>query len=511
MNKRYGSERIKKSLTHFILGKGVSAISGLGASLLVIRVLSIESFAAYSVLVALVDVIEAFSGLGFGHAIVRYVPELYTKHFQKSLGRFVFWALVLRTGSLALLTLVVYVFSAKLAPMVGLGDALVGFKVFLFVVVLRSTAQLSSIILESTLHQGAAQFGFSLSAMTRLIGMSVLLYHHQSALVDVIWVEVIADGLSLLAMLFSINRVVSLKNKDKQNPEDDGLWFRKHRKQVINFGLSGYATHLSISAYGGSTNRLVGGGLLSVGAMATFGFAQSLYEYVKRYMPAQLLIGLIRPIVVSRYCEKGDFSAPASLCANILQINILLIMGGIALLVVGGGDVLGLISGGKYSVGAVPVLVMLLVMLLLDTQRQLLEVLAVTIERYDHLIPSYILLSASVGIAVFLVPTFGAVAFPAANALALIATNIWIQHKISKDTKFCIKHDWVAIFKVMVVCEITLLVGDGTKYLGLPWYYALLLSTITYSILAFLLCGNIVRAFVKDLTGGSKAPTVDMV
>ncbi|MEQ1558601.1 MAG: oligosaccharide flippase family protein [Methyloglobulus sp.] len=506
MTKRYGSERIKKGLTHFMLGKGVSAITGLGASLLVIRVLSIESFAAYSVLVALVDVIETVSGLGFGHALVRYVPELYSKHFQKSLGRFVFGSLALRTGFLMLMTLVVYAFSAQLAPLVGLSDALVGFKVFLLVVVLRSTAHLSSLILESTLHQGAAQFGFSLSAMTRLIGMCVLLYRHQSALVDVIWVEVIADGLSLLVMLFSISRVVSLKNKDQQNPEDDGFWFRKHSKQVINFALSGYATHLAISAYGGSTNRLIGGSLLTVGAMATFGFAQSLYEYVRRYMPAQLLIGLIRPIVVSRYCEKRDFSAPASLCANILQINILLIAGGIALLVVGGGDVLALISGGKYSVDAVPVLIMLFVVLILDTQRQLLEVLAVTIERYDHLILSYILLSVSVVIAVFLVPTLGAVAFPVANALALLVTNMWIQHKLSKDTKFRIRHDWVAIFKVIVVCEMALLVGDGTKYLGLPWYYALLLSTIIYSTLAFLLCGNMVRNFIKDLTGRSKAP-----
>ncbi|MEQ1558607.1 MAG: hypothetical protein ABL933_06645 [Methyloglobulus sp.] len=64
MTQRYGSERIKRGLTHFMLGKGVSAVAGLGATLLVIRALPIESYAAYSVLIALVDVLETVAGLG---------------------------------------------------------------------------------------------------------------------------------------------------------------------------------------------------------------------------------------------------------------------------------------------------------------------------------------------------------------------------------------------------------------------------------------------------------------
>lgn len=53
MSSRYGSERIGRGLMHFVLGKGVSAVAGVSAMLLVVRELSVESFAAYSVLVVL--------------------------------------------------------------------------------------------------------------------------------------------------------------------------------------------------------------------------------------------------------------------------------------------------------------------------------------------------------------------------------------------------------------------------------------------------------------------------
>ncbi len=90
MSERYGQARIKRGLFNFALGKGVSALAGMAAIVMVIRALSVQSFAAYSVLVALVEIVTAISRLGLAQALLRYaVPELYAKHFQVSLRRFV--------------------------------------------------------------------------------------------------------------------------------------------------------------------------------------------------------------------------------------------------------------------------------------------------------------------------------------------------------------------------------------------------------------------------------------
>ena len=139
MSTRYGKKRIQQSLIYFIMGKGVSAVAGVFVMLLVIRELSVESFAAYSVLVALVEMLSAISGLGLAHVLMRYVPELYSKHYQVSLRNLIYGSLGLRSIVLLLAAFVAYQFAGELAPHVGLGSVISAFKVFLLVVVLRAT------------------------------------------------------------------------------------------------------------------------------------------------------------------------------------------------------------------------------------------------------------------------------------------------------------------------------------------------------------------------------------
>lgn len=503
MSARYSGERIKRGLVHFVLGKGVSAIAGIFAMLLVIRELSVDSFAAYSVLVALVETLTAISGLGLVHALLRYVPELYSKHYQVSLRNFVYGAVAVRTAVLLLAVVIAYMFADKLAPYIGLGNVIPAFQVFLLVVLLRSTTHFMSMILESTLHQGLVQLGFTIATLARCIGMFYLLQRGEVQLIDVIWVEAISDVTSFLVMLVGVARVLASDATENVESDDDGSWLRLNLKQIAKFSLAGYMQHLAITPYGGHTNRLVGGAMLNVGAMAAYGFAQSLYEYVKRYMPAQLLAGLIRPVVVARYCEHRDFSVAARLCEQILQINILLIVGMFALLMVGGGDALHAISAGKYGSEAIFVLVALFVVLLLETQRQQLELLVHTVERYNYLISSNVMLAASVILAIVMLPLLGAVAFPAANAFGLLVANAWVQHQMKSDD-FHFRHDWFATGRILLVCMVAVAAGELAKLAGLAWYLAAMVTVLIYAALAYLASASMVRNFVRELTGQRK-------
>ncbi|MFM9913831.1 MAG: sulfotransferase [Methylophilaceae bacterium] len=502
---RYGADRVKRGLLHFFIGKSTSALAGILAMLLVIRELSVEAFAAYSVLLAFVELLTALAGFGLAHALLRYVPELYAKHYQTSLKQLVIGSVVARTLLLLLFVAIAYLCSGKLAPHVGLEESLAAFKIFLLVVVLRSTAQFLSQILESALHQGSAQLGFSAAAMARLLGMVYLYNQGQVDLVDVIWVEAIGDGLSLLIMAAGVMRVIASSSIPNQGSIDDGSWLRSNLRKIGKFALAGYLQHLAITPYGGHTNRLLGGSMLGASAMAHFGFAQSLYEYVKRYLPAQLLVGLIRPIVVARYSKDRDFSVATVICEQVLQLNILLIGGMLVLLVVGGGDALSAISAGKYGADAFYLVVMLFVVLLLETERQQLELLIQVVGRYQYLIPSNVLLSASVLIAIVLLPTLGAVAFSIANLVGLIVANTWVQQHL-KSVGFIYRHDWYGIFKIVVVFTVSTAFGAVVKFLGLPWYWACLLATTLYSALGYFMCGGVVRTFLAELLGEEAKP-----
>lgn len=499
MTDRYGKERIKRGLLHFVFGKGISSIAGFLVMVLVVRALPIEAFAAYSVLIAFVELLTALSGLGLVHLLIRYVPELYSKYYKTALRQLVSNAVALRTGVLLAVAMTAWLFADELTPIVGLTTQLAAFKVFLLVVVLRSSTHFLALVLESTLHQGLTQAAFSVAALARLTGMTFLLLRGDVQLVDVIWVEAISDGTGLLIVAFGVIRIIGARVVDTRTPKDDCYWLRDNLRELGRFALAGYLQHLAIMPYGGNTNRLVGGHLLSVGALANFGFAQSLYDYVKRYLPAQLLVGLIRPIVVARYCEHRHFADAARICSHVVQINILLIGSAIAILAVGGSEALGWLSAGKYGADAASILAVLFLVLLLETQRQQLDLLVQTAEQYRLLIPSNILLSCSVFVAIGMLPSLGAIAFPLANSLSLLFANAWVQHRMSA-LGYHFHHDWLGSFKTVLVLLFSVLVGLALKKANLPWFLAVPATITIYGVLGFVFCGEMVLTFVHELT-----------
>jgi len=503
MGLRYGRDRVVRGLLHFLLGKGISSIAGFLGIVLVIRLLPVDQFASYSVLVALVETLTAVSGLGLAHALLRYVPELYAQHYQQALRRYVGGSVLLRSGVLLLATLLAFLWSNHLAPLIGLGDEIGPFRLFLLLVFVRSTSQFLSQILESTLHQANAQFAFSLSAVTRLAGMLYLSNGHDVRLLDVIWVEVASDVLGLLVMLYGVLHMLRQGAEGSAIPADDAHWLRRHLRQIGRFALAGYAQHLAILPYGGNTNRLVGGRMLADVAMASYGFAQSLYEYVKRYLPAQLLVGLIRPVVVARYAQQRNFADAARISGKVLQINMLCIGAAFVGLAVGGPEAIKWMSAGKYGTEVAVILLALFVVLLLETQRQQLELLVQTVEIYKVLIPSNIVLAASVLLAVLMLPAWGAVSFPLANIIGLVVANAWVQRRMDAFG-FRFRHDWFTSAQVLAIMAVSTLICLGLKELGMIWYLAALLSGVVYSVLGYFICGEMVRDFVSDLTGSRR-------
>ena len=497
---RYGGERFKRGLWHFGLGKVVSAISGFFAMVLVVRLLSITEFAQYSVLISLVEIFTAFSALGLSHALLRYVPELYAKHYKVALREFVLNAFLIRTGALLLIVGICYLWAKPLAASIGIGNFVLGLKLYLYVVLLRTTTHFLSQVLESTLHQGYTQLAFTLSAVMRLVGMLYLSQTGNAGLIEVIWVEIWSDLLGLVIILAGLVHVIWRVIADTETPLDDKHWLKNNLQQIIHLAKTGYAQHIIGLPFGSNTNRLAGGYLFNNQMMASFGFAQSFYEYIKRYLPAQLLVGLIRPIVVARFSEKKDFSAAAATCQHVVLINMAIISAIFILLAVGGVPILQWISAGKYGVDALWVLVTLMLVLVLETHRLILEMLVQTVERYAILIPSNFILALSILPAILLFRYLGALGFPLMNALALLFCNAWVKRKLALEG-YILKHDMRAIMQLLGLIFILSVVGLTLNTLKLHWVLSTIVVQLLFIVGVWRLFGDIFKAFLADMLG----------
>jgi O-antigen/teichoic acid export membrane protein len=498
MSHRYSAAHLRRSILHFLFGKLASSLAGFAALFVVVHGLAIQEFAQYSTLVGLVDLLAAISSLGLTHAILRFIPELYTHHYRLAIRRFVGTAILARTMSLLLLLVVMAFATPYLAPWIGLaGAAETAFSAFLVVVLLRSTTQFLSQVLESTLSQGISQLAFALSAATRLSGVYFLYVSGPMMLVNVIWVEAIAEGVGLLLLLGGVI-YVAWQRSDTEPPADDASWMKVNLGRIVRFGLNGYLQHMLILPSGGNPNRLLGGHFLAPTAMAGFGFAQSLADYIKRYLPAQMLLGVIRPVIVARYVVSGDFAAAARLSNLNFRVNALLVGYVIAFLPVAGEDLIKLVTGNKYGWESAAILYVLMAVLLLETLRQQLDVLVQAVERYEVMIGANILMSSSVIITVLILPAIGAMAFPLVSALALVGADFLIIRRLGR-LGFHYSIDWRELLRIAQVILIATISGYVMLLVTQDWRVGGATCLIAYTVALARICRQDIRQLITTI------------
>ncbi|MFZ5526157.1 MAG: beta-1,6-N-acetylglucosaminyltransferase [Pseudomonadota bacterium] len=487
---------------NFLLGKFSSSLFGFLAMVFVVRGLSIKEFGQYSILIALVEFGVALAGFGGAQVLLRYVPDLFGRSQKAALDRLVSMVVSLRSLLLLLLLVLVFACSNIIASTVGLGDAIRAFEFFLLIVFFRGTLYLLSQVLESTLHQGWAQFGFSASAIVRLIGVLYLTHTSELTLMHVIWLEAAADALAVIILIFAIAKEgLAGGERNPESTEMGKAWLRENAQAILRFALAGYLQHLAILPYGGHTNRLVGGAILGPVAMAAYGFAQSLYEYIKRYLPAQLLMGAVRPIVLARYDLTKDFGSAASFCSQILQINILMCAVIAVAAGVGGVHAFSALSNGKYGLDALIIFMALLMVLVLETQRQQIDLLVQITRRYQDLIFSNAIISSSIILAAVSVQLVGGVAFPLANLLGLAVAN-WVANRKIEEKSGELHFDWLTTCRILVGAGMAFFLGESAEYLGLHWLAASMLALASYGIYIYINLRDLVLAFWKNAISG---------
>lgn len=477
---RYGRERIRRGLVHFLLGKGISAVAGLAVLLLLVRELPVAEFATYSVLQAFVEVFTALTGFGLTHAALRYVPELYAQHENKVFRGFVLGAAGLRLALLTLACLLAYAASDGLARLFGLADWVGVLQAYLAVVWVRVNGSFLFQLLESTLHQGLGQAAFVMSTLFKLALISWLAFNGALNIESVIWSEVAAETLGLGILFIGVLRVLRAA---KPEPSMQGWseWWTGNARRVTRYGFAGYLQHLAILPYGSAPNRLVAGRFLEVSALAAFGFAQSFADMLRRYLPAQLMAGLIRPVLLARFATTRDFGEVARVLALVFRLNTVLLGAVAAPLLALGSIAVTTISGGKYGADAAWLLLALVGVLVLESYRFLIDLAIQTVERNGLLVTGNLGLAASLAFSIVLIPILGALALPLAAMLGLIASNTWITYRLGKEG-FVYAFGYQDFTRVLLSMFLAALIGSAVQG-TLGWVFGLAMIFITYPLL----------------------------
>lgn len=329
-----------------LISRPLSAVGGLLVLVVLSRLLPTAEYGIYFAVWAIVEILILSSNLGLLHAAYRYVSASEWSdgsiHLQGPVWKLLAWRIVsLLFFSTALLALPPvttmfsdkYLIAAELLPFIAV------------IALAEGLARYLETLFDSMLFQGRSQLTLLSRTLLRLFGLTYFLLSDSLTLKEVIYAELSAAtiGASIgIFLLWNLHRKAS-KKTDRPDAEKISI------ARMTRFALPAYVAQVLGLTYGPDALKLALGTVAGASAIATFGFAYSLAAVAQRYMPANILSGIFRPIFVAVF-RKPDAEKLLSDLLNVsIKLNWAFILPVFCFLYFGGTPLLSKLSGGHYA------------------------------------------------------------------------------------------------------------------------------------------------------------------
>jgi len=396
----YSIKRLRWNTLIFTGGKGVNAVLSLTIFSLIAANLSKPDFAIYAWLLAFIELSTYISRFGINWVVDRYVPELRSSLNSKALRRFIIITTGLRTLIIVALALVFYAAGQQILALGGKEDWLPAFDLYIFILIpFAIMVFFRDVVFQSLLKQAHSQASTSLRHLIFLAILFFFLFQPDGlTLTQVIYCDIAATSIAAFIALGQMMFLLGQLPYGTPPTSPMKLTWRA----VVKFAANSYANEVLRMSGSGYAVMSAAPQLLTTAALAPYGFCQTLFTQLNRFLPAHLFSGLYRPRLVSQFAKTGDFDVLNRQLNLILKISNYILAMCIAVFFVYGDAILGLVSRGKYA-DAHGLMMFFWVLMLMDNQRQALLALANTIERADFLRRASLLMPLVVPLAIALV------------------------------------------------------------------------------------------------------------
>ncbi len=427
--KHYGWNVIRRSLVHFALGKTFRILSSLTIFFVLARLLPLDEYAAYVSFQAVIAIVGIITAIGIQKVLFRYLPELRATGNNLAAYRLLFGGMLVRTLVVSLLFVALLPLTPTIARTFNFEGWIWLFPWYLLVGYLRLSALWLSQCLESFLWQKESQYSLALGgAVTALLLVGFAVF----GVLDlplVVVSEAAGEATSLTVMLIGWLRKW---RADNQRGVGDPGWWRANRSRALRYGAWGFLLSQSALFYGSAPNRLVAAHFLSTADVAVLGVADNLLNLVRRFLPTRMLMSMVRPLAMARFAAGGDFRAVAALSEFVYRINLILLTLPIVILAVEGPTLMDWVTGGKYG-NAAYLLMGFLIVLISEGTRNLVELMVQALEKNPIFFWTNVIQSASLLIALPLLPLLGVWSLVLANFLGTVVANTIVIVRLRRE------------------------------------------------------------------------------
>ncbi|MEO7557609.1 MAG: lipopolysaccharide biosynthesis protein [Gammaproteobacteria bacterium] len=479
----YSGSKIRRSMWHYLFGRGMVAIGSFAVALLLVRFLPVETYGAYTALAGLLVTLGIISDGGLDRILPKFLPMLRMANVESRLTKLCWKLLGLRVIFILIALIPVLLAPDWIASLLSIDEGADIIWPFALYVVLSIVSVHLARTLQAFLQQRDVTHGMALEWFVKLAAMLIVLGSLQALpLGYVIWIQALTVGLCAFYLLIKLQQHLMEFARAEHPPTQLDL----PRERLWRFGLHNYLPSLINIVLSEGTIKLVSAYYLGITQTAALGFAYAITGAFRQYLPAVLLLGLIEPAFMARYTERRDFAVLNQLGSIVLKCNLFILAPAAVWLLLCGTPLVGLITGGKY-LDTVWLLSGFIVAMMLYSQFLVLQLIVNAIEE------SWLLFTCNAWGALFALAQVAAMIIYGLPGLLIGLLflsgfkNIYLAVKI-RSKNYPYKPDWNGIARILILAVLSGLAGS----LALRWIpgipgslLSLVIATTTFLVLAY--------------------------
>ncbi len=290
--------KIRKNSFYTIVGKLMTPIVTFLTTIYIVRMLSVNDYGIYNVLLAVMGYIGILSSFGLPSIFQRYLPEFHERGETANLKKLVTRGSFLVIVSSTLFVLVLILFSSQAGKLLKVDSWLHYFGLFSLGIIFYLEGSLLSIVLTSLfLHKY-----FVISNTVYVFSRAWVLYLLLKAgwgLEGLLLGEVAAYGILMMMFAYCYYSKFSRLNKINSKPPFP-------IRRLSRYGGFSYLNEMGVMVLDISTDFLVISVFLGPLAVGMYSFANRVVQLFSRILPHLLLQDVMRPAFFHKFAQTNN-------------------------------------------------------------------------------------------------------------------------------------------------------------------------------------------------------------
>lgn len=348
MSGNYSGAAIRRSIIQYTGGRLLNALAAFLIFVWIARQLPEQQYANYIAAFALLEIGLILSGFGMEWVTAVFVPQAKLKAAGNVLNKFVWQCVVVQAITLLIGACVLFILAPWLNDWFRVGNATGAFRVYAIVMFVEGVGRVfRDQLLSCLLLQAAAQMSQMVRNITMLIFAVWVFQNDEWRTAEGIgFAELCAStGSLLVAAIFLRRHLIACRN----DPASDPGWRLPPWVDMLRAGRNAWVSNLANLSWGGQVVILMVTRLIGSEATAPLGFSRNLAEQVRKFMPMDFLLGIIRTLLIARFSQDGNLQKLEARAGLIFKANILFLLPLLVVVIVRGEEICSLLSGGRYE------------------------------------------------------------------------------------------------------------------------------------------------------------------